>query len=87
MEELKPCLCGAMPIQETKIFMLGTISDGGYPVPHGRFVCPVCGYTFDWGKSYSVKCGWDKNIQVWNKLQSERRIRLMDSGEFMVGGQ
>lgn len=69
MAELKPCRCGATPVQETESLMLGKIKDGGYSVTQGRYVCPVCGYAPDWGLSYCVEYsgGWEKNAMVWNK--------------------
>lgn len=68
MIKLKPCLCGAMPIKETKQEMLGKVCDGGYMVTNGRFKCPSCGRSPSWGKSYCVDYGWDNNIKVWNAL-------------------
>lgn len=67
MSELKACRCGAMPIQETQVHMLGRIEDGGYPVTIGRHKCPECGNAPSWGQSYSIHYGWDENIGVWNR--------------------
>lgn len=73
MAELKPCRCGAMPIQETETLMLGKIQDGGYAVVQGRYACPVCGFAPHWGKSYCVELerGWQKNAIVWNRRAGE----------------
>lgn len=67
MDELKPCHCGAMPIQETQQVMLGKLRDGGYAVTQGRYRCTKCGNAPSWGQSYCVDYGWDKNIEVWNR--------------------
>ena len=53
-----PCTCGTMPVQEMRKVMLVKIQDGGYAVIQGRYICPSCGNV----------PGWDKNIEVWNKL-------------------
>lgn len=68
MSKLLPCKCGAMPEKESRKVMLGKIQDGGYTIEVGRFVCPECGAAPNWGKSYSIMFGWDKNTEVWNKF-------------------
>ena len=63
-----PRICGTMPVQEMRAVMLGKIKDGGYTVIQGRYICPSCGNAPGWGKCYSIHGGWDKNVDVWNKL-------------------
>lgn len=68
---LKPCpKCAAMPEKETQSFELGSYRDGGYPVMHGRYVCPVCGFGQSWEQSYSIEYGWNANTRKWNSLVS-----------------
>lgn len=61
--------CSVFPIQETQTHMpsVKELRDGGYSITFGRYVCPVCGSAPSWGKSYSIRGGWDKNISVWNE--------------------
>lgn len=62
-------VCNSIPKRETEDFSLGSYRDGGYIVPHGRYICPFCGFAPNWGKCYSVAFagGWEKNAEVWNK--------------------
>lgn len=68
MIELKPCLCGAMPVRDTQIEHIGKLADGGYEVIIGRYKCPQCDRAPAWTKSYNIEFGWDNNIKVWNAL-------------------
>lgn len=68
--KLKRCRCGATPTKEAKTEMLGKIRDGGYEVTIGRYKCPSCGIAPDWGRCYSVYCGWENNVDVWNGFVS-----------------
>ena len=74
-ENIAPCLCGALPVKETRSVMLGKLADGGYPVVQGRFRCPNCGLSPSWGMSYSVFGGWDENIAVWNKFIQKQEAK------------
>ena len=71
MTELKRCpICGCLPELETQTHYPTNkgIRDGGYPITIGRYKCPRCGLTPNWGKCYSTYCGNDKNATVWNKM-------------------
>lgn len=61
-----PCTCGAIPVKENRTEMRLKVSEGGYPIVSGRLICPKCGKAPDWGKSFSVHCGWPQNIALWN---------------------
>ena len=74
-ENIAPCLCGALPVKETRSVMLGKLADGGYSVVQGRFRCPNCGLSPSWGMSYSIFGGWDENIAVWNKFVQKQEAK------------
>ena len=67
---LKPCnKCGVIPEFETKdkVPTMKQVAEGAYTITLGRYKCPVCGDAPSWGQSYSIYCGTDKAVMVWNE--------------------